>query len=139
MEELLGVPAWLAISLGVVVGVAALMVFGNRAIGKAHSRLAGRRTSPTRDEFMGMLPEMRAETAAFLWEKALFYVQPRLTPHPDDELASDLRIDDDDWGMDWPRDFARGQEFHESNFPDWPENWPVTLRNYGRWLEMGPS
>ncbi|MDN3646796.1 hypothetical protein QWY75_11345 [Pontixanthobacter aestiaquae] len=50
----------------------------------------------------------------------------------------DLPIDEDDWGVDWPRIYSEGQGFHESHFPDWPENWLVTIRNYGRWLDMAP-
>lgn len=82
--------------------------------------------------------DVREDVARFLWETVLPYVEPQLTPHPDDNLGKDLCIDDDDWGMDWPLEFARRQGFHESNLPDWPKEWPATIRNYGRWLSAGP-
>ncbi|WP_170234895.1 hypothetical protein [Croceicoccus sediminis] len=53
-------------------------------------------------------------------------------------MVRDLPIDEDDWSLDWPRDFARHHGFDESDLPDWPEGWPVTIRNYGRWLNMRP-
>lgn len=97
-----------------------------------------RRPNPSRDEFMGLMaPDCSPEAAAFLWETALFYLEPKLAPHPDDDLARDLPIDDGDWSMDWPRDWAKSQGFHESNLPDWPAGWPVTIRNFCRWLDMG--
>ena len=86
-----------------------------------------------------MEADVSSAAAEFLWETALLYLKPRLTPHPDDDLVRDLPIDSDDFSMDWPRDFAKRQGFHESSFPDWPEGWTVTVRNYGRWLDMAPS
>ncbi len=138
MGELLGIPEWLAVLIWLVFALGAFLIFGLNRLRNARERLAVARPSPTREEFLELLAsDMRADTAAFLWDKALFYVRPLLTPHPDDELSNDLRIDDDDWSMDWPRDYAREQGFHESNYPDWPDGWPATLRNFGKWLEMG--
>ena len=51
----------------------------------------------------------------------------------------DLPIDDEEWSMDWPQEWAELRDFHESNFHDWPESWPVTIRNFGRWLDKGPD
>jgi len=85
-----------------------------------------------------MAADCSPEAAEFLWETTLFYTKPRLTPHPDDDLVRDLPIDDGDWSMDWPREFAERQGFHDSNLPDWPKDWPVTIRNFGRWLSIGP-
>ncbi len=99
-----------------------------------------RRPNPTWEQFRQMLAgEVSPEASAFIWKTALVYLQPRLTPHPDDSLVCDLPIDDDEWSMDWPRDFAREQGFDERLFPDWPEGWPVTLRNYGKWLDLGSA
>lgn len=84
-----------------------------------------------------MRPDTMEATANFLWDTAVIYLQPRLAPHPDDDLVRDLPIDDGDWSMDWPREFADLHGFSEMDYPDWPEGAAVTLRNYGRWLEAG--
>lgn len=102
------------------------------------ARTLARRANPTRDEFLSrMLPDVSLETAEFLWDSASRCLTPRLTPHPDDDLVHDLPIDDDDWSLDWPSDFARLRNFSDKAYPEWPEDWPVTLRNYGIWLEIG--
>lgn len=67
----------------------------------------------------------------------LFYVAPRLTPHPDDMLLEDLCIDDGDVTMDWPWVWTEQHGLAESDLPDWPKGWPMTVRNYARWLESG--
>lgn len=85
-----------------------------------------------------MAADVSLETSKFLWDTAIIYLEPRLTPHPDDHLVDDLPIDEDDWSMDWPREFAEQCGSHESNLPEWPEGWPATFRNFGRWLDMGP-
>lgn len=84
-----------------------------------------------------MEADVSPEAAAFLWNTTLIYLRPDLTPHPDDNLAIDLPILEEDWILDWPRDFAREQGLVESNLPDWPEGWQPTVRNYGRWLSLG--
>lgn len=86
-----------------------------------------------------MSKDMELATAEFLWEKASFYVQLPLAPHPDDDPIKDLCIDGDDISMDWPRDWAELRGFHQSNLPDWPSGWQLTLRNFGRWLDMAPG
>lgn len=105
-----------------------------RQIARTHAR----RTNPSRDEFVSIMgSDVSAEATDFLWDTALFYLKPRLTPHPDDDLARDLPIDDGDWSMDWPRDFADLHGFDQSAYPDWPQDTPVTLRNFGIWLDAG--
>lgn len=139
MGELFGIPEWLARTLFVAAFLA--IVFGSAGIvlTKARTRLAARRTNPTYEEFMALMrTDVGVDTAQFLWDTVLPYVKPQLTPHPDDELANDLCIYDGDWSMDWPREYAERRGFHDSNLPDWPEGWPVTVRNFGRWLDMGP-
>lgn len=74
--------------------------------------------------------------AEFLWDKALAFTQPQFTPHPDDELGNDLLIDDGDWSMDWPIEWAEKNGFNHSNLLEWPHEWRPTLRNYGRWLSL---
>ena len=140
MGELFGIPEWLARTL-FVTGVL-LIVFGcaGIALTRARTRLAAKRPNPTHEEFMALMrTDVSMDTAQFLWDTALPYVQPQLTPHPDDELANDLCIDDGDWSMDWLREYAERRDFHDSNLPDWPDGWPVTIRNFGRWLDMGPA
>jgi len=82
--------------------------------------------------------DVSRETSEFLWQTLIVYLEPKLAPHPDDSLIDDLPIAGDDWSMDWPRDFAEARDFHHTNLPDWPADWPITVRNYGRWLDLGP-
>lgn len=139
MGELLGVPEWVVVTIFVAVGLTLWLMFGFWCIRKAHSRLIKKRPNPTRDDFLrDMGTDCSPKAAEFLWEQALPYVEPRLTPHPDDHLFDDLKIDDDDVSMDWPREWAQRQGFHESNFPDWPDDWPTTVRNFAKWLDMAP-
>jgi len=138
MGEALGIPEWLAMILFVGVFLAAVGLVAWRNTRRQIRRTKVLRLSPTRDEFLAMMqPDVRPATAKYLWDACLPYLcRTDLTPHPDDDLAADLPIDDDDWSMDWPREFAAKHGFHESNLPDWPDDWPATIRNYGRWLDM---
>lgn len=139
MGELLGIPEWLAETLFVSTCLIIVFSYAGISIARSHKRLAARRTNPTQAEFLALMrTDVREDVARFLWETALPYVEPKLTPHPDDNLGEDLCIDDDDWGMDWPLEWARRQGFHEGTLPDWPKDWPATIRNYGRWLSAGP-
>lgn len=80
------------------------------------------------------------DTSDFLWETISYYSQGLgWTPHPEDDLLTELPIDHDDISMDWPRQFAERRGYHESNLADWPEGWPVTVRNFGRWLDLGSN
>lgn len=42
-----------------------------------------------------MAKDCSPEAARFMWQQPLFYVEPRLTPRPNDMLIDDLCIDDD--------------------------------------------
>lgn len=84
-----------------------------------------------------MRPDVTEATAHFLWDTAALYLRPRLAPHPDDDLVRDLPIDNGDWSVDWPREFADLHGFSESSYPDWPSDWAVTMRNFGKWLDFG--
>lgn len=140
MGEMLGIPEWLAVTLWVTFALSVVMLYAHASIRKAHLRVAASRPNLTKQQFLVLMEtDCSAEVAIFLWEKALYYVEPRLTPHPDDDLIADLKIDDDDIDMDWTRDWAEQRGFHESNLPDWPKDWPATIRNFGRWLDMGPA
>ena len=140
MGELLGIPEWVAVTIWVGSALIILMAYGYWSIRRAHQRVAVRRLNPSKEQFLLLMAaDCSAEVSEFLWSKTLSYIEPRLTPHPDDDLILDLKIDDDDIGMDWPRDWAEQRGFHESNLPDWPKEWPATIRNFGRWLDMGPQ
>jgi hypothetical protein len=103
---------------------------------RAYGRVAARRPNPTEAEFLAMMAQACSpEAARFVWEQALPYVTPHLTPHPDDLLLDDLCIDDGDF-MDWPQVWADHQGLPESNLPDWPKDWPLTVRNFARWLGL---
>jgi hypothetical protein len=140
MGELLGIPEWLFVTIFVCGGLVIWFAIGWRNTSRQIDALKSHRASPNREDFINLMsPDVRRETAEFLWDTAQPYLEPwQLAAHPEDDLAKDLPIDDDDWGMDWPRDWAELKGFHETNLPDWPEGWPVTVRNFGRWLDMAP-
>ena len=140
MGELLGIPEWMAVTLWVGTGLAIALGYGYWTIRRAHQQVAFQRDNPSKEQFLAeMRSDCTLEVSDFLWEKTLYYVEPRLTPHPDDDLILDLKIDDDDIAMDWPREWAEQRGFHDSNLPNWPEEWPATIRNFGKWLDMGPQ
>lgn len=140
MGELADLPDWLIATIVVVGGLAVTFGFAWRNTKRQIASTLARRPNPTREEFLAQMGlEVSPAAAEFLWDTALTYLEPKLTPHPDDDLAKHLPIDDGDWSMDWPREFAVQQGFDESNLPDWPTDWPATLRNYGRWLSLGPA
>ena len=133
----LGVPDWVAATGLVVGGLAILLGIGWLNVRRVHIRLAARRPNPTEAEFLAMMAqECSPEAARFVWAQALPYVTPRLIPHPDDLLIDDLCIDDGDFTIDWPRDWAEQQRLTESDLPDWPKEWPLTVRNFARWLGL---
>ena len=137
MGELLGVPEWLAAAGFVVTGLTIWLGLGFVLHRRALARVAARRPNPSEAEFLAMMAqECSPEAAQFVWEQALCYVAPRLTPHPDDLLRGDLCIDDDDLAMDWTREWTERQGISEGSLPHWPEGWPLTVRNFARWLDQ---
>ena len=137
MGELLGVPEWLAAAGFVVAGLTVWIGAGFIMVRRAHTRLAARRPNPTEDEFLAMMAqECSPEAARFVWDQTLPYVSPRLTPHPDDRLIDDLCIDDDDIDMDWSQVWADRLNISVRELPDWPRDWPLTVRNFARWLDL---
>lgn len=131
-------PDWIAPTGFVAICLAIWIAIASRNTAKQINATLERRPNPTREQFRDMLAgDVSPEASEFLWNTAILYLRPRLTPHPDDRLDRDLPIDDGDWSMDWPRDFAREKGFDEKLYPDWPDGWPITLRNFGRWLDMG--
>lgn len=137
MGKLLGIPEWLAMT-GFVFGFSAILFgIGWLNVRRAHTRVAARRPNPTEAEFLLMMTQdCSPEAARFLWEQALPYIEPRLTPHPDDLLLDDLCIDDDDVEMFWSRDWVEQQGFSPPELHEWPEGWPLTVRNFARWLDL---
>lgn len=130
--------SWLVPTLWVALVGAIVVAFAIRNTRRQIARTLGKRPNLTREQFLVQMgPGVSRDAAEFLWDTALFYLEPKLAPHPDDDLVKDLPIDNEDWSVDWPREYANRQGFHDSNLPDWPEGWPVTIRNYGRWLTMG--
>jgi hypothetical protein len=137
MGELLGIPEWLALTLFVLVGFAAYLTYGYHSLRKARRRLSARRPSPTREEFIALLADdVDDDVAHWLWETALFYYEP-LAPHPNDHLITDARIDDGDITMDWLPEFAKSRGLSWKEWPDWPKDWDLTVRNFARWLQLG--
>lgn len=137
MGELLGVPEWVAATGFVVAALAVWLGAGFIMLRRAHARLAARRPNPTEDEFLAMMvQDCSPEAARFVWTQALPYVEPRLTPHPDDHLLDDLCIDDGDIDSFWRRDWADRQGLAESDLPDWPKDWPLTVHNFARWCDL---
>jgi hypothetical protein len=139
MGEALGIPEWLAMTGFVFAGLAIWLTLGFVLHGRAMRRLAAKRPNPTRQDFLEMMSEsVEEDSASWLWDQAQPYYQPH-TPHPDDHLSEDAMIDDGDWSMDWPREFADSHGFSEKAYPDWPQDWLPTIRNFGRWLDMGKA
>lgn len=130
-------PEWLFATL--FVGIAALVVgtIAWRNTAREIARTAARRANPTKEEFMAMMtPDVSEQTALFLWDRAVGGLPSSLTPHPEDNLAESMAIDEEEWSIDWPADYARLNGFHESNLAEWPDGWKPTLRNLGKWLDM---
>jgi hypothetical protein len=135
--EWLGVPEWVAKIGFVIAGLALLLGLGFIAIRRAHARVGARRPNPTEAEFLAMMAQdCSPEAARFVWEQALPYITPRLTPHPDDLLRDDLCIDDGDIESYWRGDWAKRQGVPERDLPEWPEGWPLTVRNFARWCDL---
>lgn len=137
MGALFGVPEWLAATGFVVAALSIWLGVGFVTIRRAHARVAARRPNPTETEFLDLMAQdCSPEAAHFVWEQALPYVTPRLTPHPDDLLLGDLCIDHDDIDMDWPRAWADRAGIPESALADWPKDWSLTVRNFARWCDL---
>ncbi|EAQ28620.1 hypothetical protein NAP1_13513 [Erythrobacter sp. NAP1] len=137
MGALLGIPEWLASTIFVAAALSAWMGYGYWRIRRAHERLARMRPNPNQSEFLRLMSDECSPAAVqFVWDMALSYVEPRLTPHPDDDLVTDLMIDGDDIALDWPHDWARLSGVDVSDMPAWPEQQPATVRNYARWLDL---
>jgi len=116
---------------------------GKRDTDSQIAELLAKRVNPSRDEFLAlMVPDVSQEASEFLWEvsvDAIGFLKPELTIHPDDNLLDDLPIDQGEWDLDWPSEWADRQGIPETGLPDWPEDCPVTIRNFGLWLDLGAA
>ena len=140
MGAALGIPEWLAGTLFVGGFLLIVGAIAWRNTSRKIARTKAKRPSPTREEFIAMMKnDVSESTAEFLWDSAMENIEPWLAPHPDDDLVKDLPIAEEDWSMEWPRAYAERAGFHESNLADWPEDWPPTLRNFGKWLDRSPK
>ena len=129
---------WALPALVVFSGFAFYIALALRNTRRMVAQTSARRQNPTQEQFVAMLDgEVSKETAAFLWERLTFLIGPHLTPHPDDDLANDLPIDPDEPTMDWLPEFAELHGRNHRDWPEWPQNWQGTVRNFARWLEMG--
>jgi len=99
------------------------------------AHLAGRRPSPSREEFVGMLAgEVDEASAVWLWDELQVYYRPRLAPHPDDDLIEDMPIDPDE-PEDWVRDYCFRHGIKQRQMSEWPKGLSVTPRHLLRWLD----
>lgn len=78
-----------------------------------------------------MRGDVDEDVAAWMWDRLQVYYRP-LTPYPDDRLVDDARID-----MDWIPEFAKATGLDHKKWPDWPDGWALTVRNFARFLQLG--
>lgn len=131
--------AWLIAGCVAAIGIGWLWIAAKRAYERVAALLLARRPNPSREEFIAMLAgDVSAETAGWFWQTLQVYYQPLLTPHPDDDLMRDLRIDPDE-PDDWVRDFCRLHGLKERELGLWPDGLAVTPRNLLHWLECERS
>lgn len=134
---MLGIPEWLAMTLFVGGALTVWLAIGFALLRKAQRRLAAKRANPTRDEFLALMgQDVDPDIAVWMWDRLQVYYTP-LTPHPDDHLLKDACIDDGDVTMDWLPQFAKDQGLPWKQWPDWPQDWELTVRNFARWLKLG--
>lgn len=137
MGELLGIPEWLALTLWVSLVLTLAVTWGLHSIRKAHRKLAEKRPDPSHDQFVDLLaPAVASDVAEWMWNCLLPYYRP-MTPHPNDHLFTDARIDEDDVTMDWLPRFAEDHGLDWKAWPDWPDGEELTVHNFARWLQQG--
>ncbi len=131
-------PGWLIPTAFVIIIMGSVFFVAWRNTRRMIDTTLARRTNPTRHEFVAMLSDdVRPETAEFVWDSIASLVAPRLTPHPDDHLADDLPIDPDEPAMAWMPEFAARHAVDAKQWPQWPDEWEGTVRDFARWLEAG--
>jgi len=139
MGELVGLPEWLLVLLWVVATLSIWLVIGLLVRRRAFHRLAAKRPSPTRQQFLELMRgDVDIDIAEWMWDNLQVYYTP-LAPHPEDHLLKDACIDDGDVSMDWLPSFAEPRGLQWKQWADWPEEWDLTVRNFARWLQLGPK
>ena len=121
--------------------IAVLFAKAHRNTRRMVERTRQLRRNLTESEFVAMLSrDVNPATAEFVWFSIIDYLRRwQLTPHPDDHLFRDLPIDDDEPTMDWLPRYAELYDANWRDWPQWPEEWDGTVRNFARWLELGLS
>lgn len=116
-----------------------LFVANRRTIANNVKSILDRRESPSQEEFLRMMEsDVSRETAESLWDLFGSCLPPQVKPHPDDNVVEELFVDNI-FKSQWLYDFAERNGFDHSDLPTWPSDWPVTVRNFGRWLDMGKA
>ena len=132
-----GMPDWLFATLFAAGLLLVVGAFAWRNTARRIARTSARRPSPTRAEFLALMSgEISERTAQFLWDAATDTLPASLTPHPDDHLARDLPIAEEDWSIHWPKEYAAQTGLDAEELAEWPEGWEPTVRNFGKWLDM---
>lgn len=132
-------PEWLLPTLFVTGFLAILFFVASRNTRRGIESVLARRPNPNRTQFLElMLVDVSEQAAQFLWDKCseqLKHFSPAITSHPDD-LLTELPLDEEEFQEDWSAEWTALNGMGESDLPEWPEAWPVTVRNFGRWLDM---
>jgi hypothetical protein len=114
-------------------------VVGQRATTKSVKSILDRRENPSREDFLRMMEsDVSRGTAESLWDMFGSCSPPQVKPHPSDNVIEELLIDNI-FKSQWLLDFAQRNGFNPSDLPIWPSDWSVTVRNFGRWLDMGQA
>ena len=129
---------WMIAFIWIVLIGLVFLALDRRGYDKAVRRLHKKRPNLSREKFLAeMQPEVSQEATDFLWATVLVYLEPHATPHPDDDLIRGLPIAEEDILMDWPADWQHICGKPSTSMPTWPEDMPLTIRNYGHWLDEG--
>ena len=114
--------------------VVVMVVVGKRQWRRKEDALLARRANPTKQEFRTLIADdADPDVTDWLWDELQVYFQPRLTPHPDDDLVSDLPINSDE-PNDWLSGFCQANKLRINDIQSWDETLPITVRNFATWL-----
>jgi hypothetical protein len=118
-----------------VLGIFALFwMIALRKWRKQQQLLLAKRANPSKAQFVETLGEdADPDVAEWLWHELIVYLRPHLAPHPNDHLLDDLRIDPGD-PEDWLREFCNRNGLAYKDFPGWPADRQLTVRNLAIWL-----
>ena len=135
-------PEWLPPTLFVTGFLAILIFVASRNTRRGIERVLARRPNPNCAQFLELMQvDVSPQASQFLWDKCseqLKHYSPAITAHPDD-LITELPLDEEECREDWPAEWTALTGMSECDLPDWPEDWPLTVRNYARWLDLAPA